>query len=212
MEVFNFLNTVITSVPEYMRERPVIFGIAVIFMLLYTLVTLGLAWKSASEYEGILPKALYMLINILACAFIYSIAFVFLIADEIMAVNPEIISNRFLLESIVVIVLYVLLLVTVIRIAENNSSGKDTAKAKGTVFWLVLWAGIAVLFIFTEAELALQEWGFSMFGKRLGQWMFNAYFAILLSYLMDFAKEIAMIPFLKIFGNPFIHLEEFIDE
>jgi len=185
-------------------------------MLLYTLVTLGLAWKSARKYESILPKMLYMLINILACLFIYSIAFVFLIADEIMIVNPEIISNRFLIESTIVIVLYALLLVAAIWIGssgkDTSGESKDIATAKGTVFWLVLWAGISLLFIFTNAEFALQNWGFSLFGKYMGQWMFNAYLAVLLSYLMGFAKEVVMIPFIKIFGNPLVHLEEFIGE
>jgi hypothetical protein len=216
MEVFNFLNTTITGVPQYIHTHPVYFGIIIALMLLFTIVTLRGAWKLAREYEMILAKVLYMAITILSCMLMYPISIVFVVADEISELNPDAISNRFLAECIVAIIIYSVLEAVVDRIALGRKGLADDveekAKIMGHIVYGAICVGVTALFVYSDAESALQNWGFSLFGKQLGQWVFNGYLAAILSFLLNLAKEIIFIPFLAIFGNPYAHLNQLLED
>ena len=61
--------------------------------------------------------------------------------------------------------------------------------------------GAALLFIYTDAEILIQEWGFLLVGKPIGQWIYSAYLAWLLSYLFGGIKIIIDLTLDKVFGD-----------
>jgi hypothetical protein len=185
-------------------------------MLLFTIVTLHGAWKVVREYEMILARVLYIMITVLGCMLMYPISIVFVVADDISELSPDVISNRFLLECVAAIIIYSILEAVVDRIALGRKGLADDveekAKIMGHIVYGTICVGVTALFIYTDAESALQNWGFSLFGKRLGRWMFNGYLAAILSFLLNLAKEIVFIPFLAVFGNPYAHLNQLLDD
>jgi len=215
MDVIRFVDTAIRAVPEYLLARPVYFVLFVIYMLAIAGLTLWLAWRKAKMFEGTPEKALYMLGNIVACLFIYSIGAVFILADEIKVVNPEIINNRFLIEMAVAASIYFILQALTVKgeMKQGTASDRKSKATPGGVLFLgMLFIGITMLFIFTDAMLVLQDWGFSLFGKRLGQWVFNGYLAVMLGCVFELIKSLAQIPFAILFSDPSSHIKQFVDE
>jgi hypothetical protein len=216
MEVFNYLNTVISAVPEQFGEHIVLFIFAIVFMLLLTGFNIYLAWEFARKHYKKIGRIFYVIITILVCILMLPISVVFIIADEISELNPGIINNRFLVESVIIIILFTVFeaIVTwiVLKKKELERDKTEVAKIQGKIIFGVICVGVTVLFIFTDAESTLQGWGFSLFGKSLGQWVFNGYLASILTFLLNFAKEIILIPFMMIFGNPYVHLQTYIED
>jgi hypothetical protein len=216
MEVINFLYAAVTDVSNYIAVHPIYFGVALSLLIVYTIITICVAWKSAREYKMILAKALYMAITLIGCVFMYPISIVFIFVDEMVDLDPSIISGKFLIECIVVITLYSILEAVVDRIALGRKGlggdAEEKAKILGHIVYGAICTGVTVLFIYTNAEFALQNWGFSLFGKQLGQWVFNGYLAAILSFLFNLAQEVMLLPFMAIFGSPYAHLNQLMED
>jgi hypothetical protein len=216
MEVLNFINSALGAAMQYMSDRPLYFMIAVIFVLACIVGTLYLSWIQASELMDKLTRIFYMIFMSIACVFLSPITFVFLLAEDILVAEPEIISNQFLIEAIVIVVLYTLLEAVAMWInlkRKTQTQDKEkVAKIHGTIIYGAICVGATLVFIFTDAELILPDWGFSLFGKTLGQWVLNTYLAAIFLSLMGFARDIIQIIFIGIFGNPFAHIKEFLND
>ena len=214
MEAFNYISTLIVDVPVYLKEHPIHFAILlIVYMLLFSVILYG-AWKKSSIYKPIFVRGLWIILAILSCAFIFPIGIVFLIADEICELNPNVLTNQFYVEIIIVTILSTANNITafVLDYRKYNEFDEDVTKEFASdIFTAIVVITLSILCIFTDIEKSIQNWGFTLFGKSIGQWIYNAYLAWTLSVLLTFVHDIIELPFILLFGSPLKHFEKAFD-
>ena len=70
-------------------------------------------------------------------------------------------------------------------------------------FKMILLIIVSFIFLVTDLENVLPYWGRTLFGNTIGQWVYNAFFLLAISYMVDVVVTIVQYFIVKTFKLPF---------
>lgn len=217
MLIFDFLNAILLNIPQTYKAQPAFFWLTIIFVAILSIVTLYGSYKNAKQYKFIFARIAYIMIGIIRCLSIYFVAIVLTTADDIYQANPNLFVNKFYIEVIILTLLYAAFtgIVFAINIYKENYEDDEEKEIGDAVIKLVLKAVVVIIFsilvIFTTIENGIQGFGFMVFGKTVGQWIFNIYYGWIASILTMFLIDVIQAPLIFLFGNPINDLKAAFD-
>lgn len=215
MATLNFINYSMIIASRHLANRQLDFILGAVFSFLFVIFTMLGVWKTNKNLKSIWHKLLRFLFAIISCLFIVPITVIFLTAGEIIEVVPSISSIDFYIEIIIISSITVFLYCLTIYRSNHKNKPSDSEDAEETLSGVLkglVIVGLSLLFIFTDMEFYIQEWGFSLFGKKIGEWIFNAYLSWTAYVLLGIVQAMIQLPFMFIFGNPFNYIEKAFDD
>ena len=70
-------------------------------------------------------------------------------------------------------------------------------------FKMILLIIVSFIFLVTDLENVLPHWGMTLFGNTIGQWIYNVFFSLAISYMVDVVVSIVQYVIVKTFKLPF---------
>ncbi|MDR1806061.1 MAG: hypothetical protein LBQ80_04750 [Clostridium sp.] len=214
MLIFEFIKDIILSLPDFIREHPVLFSLYTLFVVGFVVINFVVRLDSIRQQKKPLRKGIAVVRQLLQGLTICIIGLVFALADEAYDFDGNLFANRFYIEVIIAVAAFSAFLVLLAGIVKklNDDIEESMAKPIGEFIGkgIIVIIGCAI-FIFTGLEEKLVDFGFSLFGKTLGEWILNIFFAAVAGELFSIAAEVLQAPFVLLFGAP-IDPEEILGE
>lgn len=172
--------------------------IAVIWIL-FCIAILVISIRDMKEDMGELKPVrrvcayLYIIVSVLYVLFLGS---VFTVASDVYEASPELFTTRLYVIVIVISVIDAVLRFIVMHADPkllNNDEFMDHFKEAAKSCVVVI---ISLIFIFTDLESGIINWGFTLFGRKIGGWIFNFYSGWALARFLDFVQLLLQWPFL----------------
>ena len=102
MEILVLLRIFVISIPQIFQNFPFVFGIFITILALNMLNVVINAYNSSKELKLIL-RYVHVLRRVMGCFAMFFIAYVFMFMGEMVKLEQDMISDRFLFEMIIVI-------------------------------------------------------------------------------------------------------------
>ncbi len=194
--ITKFIISMFRGMPQMFREHKVAATIYALIIIVIYVVTSRMAYKHFMENSKATALrnflvVLYLIINFIRFAVLFMIGF----ASEYTKLNEDFITKGFLIEILILCV--VVGVFYCIKLKNSGDSIDDEAmdefqEAVGKVIKAVIVFICSLIFIFTNLEHSIRGFGFSLFGKRLGEWLYNFYCTASVEFILGiFATIVA---------------------
>ena len=213
--ITKFIISIFKGLPEMFRTHKVgatIYGI--LLMIIFIIVSV-IAYKHLTKESkpGTLRNVLiaaFMIINF----FRFIVLFMFGFASEYAKIDSRFLTKGFFKEMGILCILIMLYFIK--KINKLNADNKDVddesleeyQEAVGRVIKAILVIIFSLIFIYTNLENSLRGYGFSLFGKKLGEWLYNFYCTASVEFILGFVGFIVGTIFNAFVGSSTKQLEQ----
>lgn len=129
------------------------------------------------------------------------------LAGEFLVIsNSDLTSPYFYIEICIIAVVYEFLLWRRIKNGDflPDDSDIDEYISEFTLpFKMILLIIVSFIFLVTDLENVLLHWGMTLFGNTIGQWIYNVFFSLAISYMVEVVVSIVQYVIVKTFILPF---------
>jgi len=190
---------------------------SVFYFILFAFIMLG-AWKGSRSYKPS-KKFFHIVFALFSCLLILPTTMAFFMISKATILNSNILTNQFYIEAIIAAALYGSFWVVILiwfkkrktktdEELRNDVIEESILPVAASIFVIVL----SVLFIFTNIRISIQSWGFIIFGKQIGQWLYNLFHASILFVSLSLIRELIQTPISILFGSPLNHIPAIFDD
>ena len=120
--------------------------------------------------------------------------------------NSDLTSPYFYIEICIIAVVYEFLQWRRIKNGDflPDDSDIDEYISEFTLpFKMILLIIVSFIFLVTDLENVLPHWGMTLFGNTIGQWIYNVFFSLAISYMVEVVVSIVQYVIVKTFKLPF---------
>lgn len=209
MELWNLLVSFFANIPLYYQTNRNLFLVTLGVVLVYSGIVLFHYLVIARKIGNPIAKAGYVLVAAIGAVSLITSGIAFVSVQEIAELRPEILTRPLFAQLAVVG-----LLRAGINAAALVRRGEDMESTEVTdVFKNLLKGGFVTVWSLLGAFVGpgLASWGFSLFGKTLGNWIFGAYLAWATASIFSVLGFVVQGPLVLLFGNPDQMIEDAID-
>ena len=202
MHILALLKQVLLDLPDYFRSRPFVFLLTMAFFLLMLVLMIKGQRAIAARMQGP-AKLLRQIIAALSGAAVMLIGITFNTAGEYAQIEPAYVTPGLYLELIVAGGLYIALVVWVLHLRRKRpldeefesdfDPGMEVVKTGAMIVY-------SILGLLLGGRLA--SWGFSIFGRTIGAWIYGGYLGYALYVVLQLVINILQFPLLMLSGNP----------
>ena len=129
------------------------------------------------------------------------------LAGEFLVIsNSDLTSPYFYIEICIIAVVYEFLQWRRIKNGDflPDDSDIDEYISEFTLpFKMILLIIVSFIFLVTDLENVLPHWGMTLFGNTIGQWIYNVFFSLAISYMVEVVVSIVQYVIVKTFKLPF---------
>ena len=212
MRILTLIKQILLDLPDYFRSHPVIFFLTMAFFLFMLIFVVKGQRLITSRMRGP-AKLLYQLIGILGAAGILLAGLAFNTAGEYAKIHPAYVTRGLYLEFIAAGVIYIALIVYLEHVKQKrlrDAEVDDDSDPGGQVLKTGAMILFSILGLFLGERLA--SWGFSLFGRTIGAWIYGVYLGHALYVALQLVLGLIQIPLMLLTGDPFRQMEAGLDE
>ncbi len=216
MKIVQLIEICLKNAPDAWRQHPVINSITYAVAFAFIMVCL-VSFISELRKENAAKV-------ILIIRLVLSVVMWFIIANIVVGIGDnleleEAISRQLFIEFLVVAILAVILYGWIIikrhipirPEEESDSFSSEIWERCIHAIWVVVFSGINALF--GVKMNAFLGWGFSVFGKSIGMWLFSILYAsVAVEVLVHFVLDLFYVPMSIIGGKRFVEFENAVSE
>ena len=202
MRILALLKQILLDLPDYFRSHPVIFLMTMAFFLFMLVFMIKGQRQIVSRTRGP-AKLLRLIIGALGGAGILLIGLTFNTAGENAQIEPAYVTPGLYLELIVAGGLYIALNMYLLHRRLNQppdeefDSDYDPAAEVVKTGAMILYS---ILGLFLGVRLA--SWGFSIFGRTIGAWIYGLYLGYALYVVLQIVIGVLQFPLMLLAGDP----------
>lgn len=210
MELWNLIVSFFANVPLYYQTNRTLFLLTLGVVLVYGLVILYSNYKVIASSDNPLFKAGYMLVAAIGTLSLVASGIAFVSAQEVAEIRPEVLTRPLFVQLAVVGALYAVLWAVIIYRRADDLGGDDAmdaVKSFGKGVFVAIFSAIGAF-----VGEGISSWGFALFGRTLGTWLFGAYLAWAMKAVFGVVGFVVQGPLVLLFGNPDEKVESILDQ
>lgn len=202
MHILALLKQVLLDLPDYFRSRPIVFLVTMAFFLLMLVLMIKGQRAIAARMQGP-AKLLRQIIAALSGAAVMLIGITFNTAGEYAQIEPAYVTPGLYLELIVAGGLYIALVVWVLHLRRKRPQSEESESDSDPGMEVVKTGAMivySILGLFLGGRLV--SWGFSIFGRTIGAWIYGGYLGYALYVVLQLVIGILQLPLMLLSGAP----------
>ncbi len=230
--ITKFIVSFIKGIPMAFREHPLVAVILSVLLIVLYVFASKTAFKKFREDAGKKAKGalwwvlvgLYMVLNLSR----YVAIFMLLFASEVAELDPMFLNNGFFVEMIFISLIVIFYYGWKLKKMNEEVPAKETSPkgtrsidrsaeeeemqelqdTMGKIIKGVVLIVLNILFLITNLENTLRGFGFTVFKKNLGEWLFNFYCAASAEFILGVFVTIVGTLFSIILGSQSAQFEQ----
>ena len=209
MELWNLLVSFFANIPLYYQTNRNLFLVTLGVVLVYSAINFYSYVKTAAALQSPIAKAGYLLVTLIGVLALVASGVAFISAQEVAELRPEVLTRPLFFQLAVAGALYAVIWLVIIWRRGDELEGVEAEDA----FKSLLKGGFVAIFSLVGAFVGqgISSWGFHLFGRTLGTWLFGAYLAWAMKAVLGVAGFVVQAPLVLLFGNPDAAIEDAID-
>jgi len=215
MEISKYIQTALMAVPDWIANNRVEFWITLVIMIIvFSCFVIG-GWVKTKTVSMFFYRLVHLVLSIINAGIIITVGILFLVADNVYKIDPDILTNRFFVELVAVSVIYfayhlLLFYLYKVKKVDNDDFSEEIIEVTLKAIVVII---ISLVCIFTNLETEIRPFGFMIFGKTLGENIYSFFLAAALSMVLLVVRDFIQIPILIFMGSPISinNIEKFVE-
>lgn len=209
MELWNLIVSFFANVPLYYQTNRNLFLVTLGIVLVFSAIHFYSYIKAATALQNPIAKAGYLLVTLIGVLALVAAGFAFVSAQEVAELRPEVLTQPLFFQLAIAGALDAgIFLVAIYRRGDDMESveAEEVLKSLLKAVFVAIYSLIGAF-----VGNGISSWGFRLFGRTLGTWLFGAYLAWAMRAVFGVVGFVVQGPLVLLFGNPDAKVEDFLE-
>ncbi|MBQ3267988.1 MAG: leucine-rich repeat domain-containing protein [Atopobiaceae bacterium] len=209
MELWNLIVSFCANVPLYDQTNRNLFLVTLGIVLVFSAINFYSYIKAAAGLQNPIAKVGYLLVTLIGVLALVAAGFAFVSAQEVAELRPEVLTQPLFFQLAIAGALDAgIFLIAICRRGDDMESveAEEVLKSLAKAVFVVVYSLIGAF-----VGNGISSWGFRLFGRTLGTWVFGAYLAWAMRAAFGVVGFVVQGPLVLLFGNPDAKVEDFLE-
>lgn len=209
MELWNLIVSFFANIPLYYRDNQTLFLVTLGIVLVFSAINFYSYVKAAAALKNPVAKAGYLLVTLIGVLALVAAGVAFVSAQEVAELRPEVLTQPLFFQLAIAGALDAgIFLAAIYRRGDDMESveAEEVLKSLAKAVFVAVYSLIGAF-----VGNGISSWGFRLFGRTLGTWLFGAYLAWAMRAVFGVVGFVVQGPLVLLFGNPDAKVEDFLE-
>ncbi len=209
MELWNLIVSFFANVPLYYQTNRNLFLVTLGIVLVFSAINFYSYVKAAAALKNPVAKAGYLLVTLIGVLALVAAGVAFVSAQEVAELRPEVLTQPLFFQLAIAGAIDAgIFLVAIYRRGDDMESveAEEVLKSLAKAVFVVIYSLVGAF-----VGNGISSWGFHLFGRTLGTWLFGAYLAWAMRAAFGVVGFVVQGPLVLLFGNPDAKVEDFLE-
>lgn len=209
MELWNLIVSFFANIPLYYRDNQTLFLVTLGIVLVFSAINFYSYVKAAAALKNPVAKAGYLLVTLIGVLALVAAGVAFVSAQEVAELRPEVLTQPLFFQLAIAGAVDAGIFLVAVHRRGDEMEGVEAEEVFKSFLKAVFVAIYSLIGAFVGTGIS--SWGFRLFGRTLGTWVFGAYLAWAMRATFGVVGFVVQWPLLVLFGNPDARVEDFLE-